>query len=906
MSSTYWIGAWTAGTKMIGNTPTAWVYSTNLSGYNSDGPAVDTTNTWGIQQQYALNKFLALTGLPPNTQVVALSPAEQSPWYVTLAFPLSPEVYPWDPVTGQPLPPLPGEGPVGGVGGPWAGDEDGPDLGGDGVDGTPASPPPEPRPTEGCEGGSSTLWLLGLPVTGTVTPTSNGMQAPLKVYEVAPQYLPSGFPDYSKPPIRTLIADYTVGALGLAPDGLSLPNNENVSYEAVFLPVTGHRTPPRANWGGGCLKRLIRAEYVALPAGVTEAQALPDVKFPGLLRDPVRVQLGEDQSGLFRDNRVSLTYVDGAPVTLSTPYRIGLETDPDTGVVGFELTSRRLDTTSGLVDWSGETVLGRLSREYPFPNGFFRGGPFTPREALLELLTAMRGEAGQVKREWLGWEEVPELYLWSTEGPVLPILEAIIIEEPQNGPGPSAQEVLRTFFEPFSGYGFRASQWSRLEVIPPPWLPKAASTVTAMQTGPGSITGAAAGFGTRLTWMLTSNADVGLLPSGRADLTMDWATLAESADETTGYRLRARRTGSGVELELSDLGSNSSRVMRATGVLTDPAEVLPPVLTVTDDQLQPGGTRTLDESQVVNVCTVTSQGYTWVDGVQVIPPATFNWGGVPTANPEAPPATHGYGQVIAPEGGALIAGTTLHLSIGLEGDAPDAFSGGRKGYGISQPVLVDLPAVDGASTTVRIDASAAWSVVMASVVLTLQYNAKAGGLQVTVDQSIGNDMHWAVTVSATGTAYQKSNTKVIGVYGESETTPDLAASRSTYGRREATLDTGVYQVTTATAVSMARAVVQARMNPREVTTYPQAPPYPVRPVHVGRRIATPDAVGVVTGWSYDEQHTPSQSGSNSAFTLSVEQPLIYRPQPLPDGTFTTPAGEDRYDVAQWDAAPLTP
>ncbi|MEI3783848.1 hypothetical protein U9R89_22325, partial [Pectobacterium brasiliense] len=685
--------------------------------------------------------------------------------------------------------------------------------------------------------------------------------------------------DFSQPPSRYMQWDRP-----LTPDGTVLwsgvGSQGSLILELELLPVTvsGVQYVPVRRYHPvptGCGDSGLPVAYRVQPG-------------PGLLKDPVRVQLGEDQSGLFRDNRIGLTYLDGAPVTLSTPYRIGLETAPGEGVMSFELSSRRLDTTTGLVDWSGETILGRLSREYPFPGGVFdaAGGPFTPRQALERLLYAMRQPDANkpVLREWLGWEDLPELYLRSEYGPILPLLEGLIVEEPQDGPGPSAQEVLRMFFEPFGEYAFRTSEWGRLQVVPPPWAPKQAATVTVRHTGPTLPNPPAVGSSpaapalTRLTWTVTSSEDTGAtLPSGRTDLTADWQVLAEKTDEAEAteliaYRLRARLNAGNVELELTDSGNNTNRVMRATGVLTDPAETHPPVLILNDLDLEPGGTRVLDESDIVNTCTVTSQGYTWADGQQVIPPQTFNHGGIPEANPEAPAATLKSGELIPVGEGMIVAGGTLTLSIGLEGDAPDAFSGGRKGYGIPEPVQVSLPAVHGASTTLRIDAGAAWSLVMASVELTITFLSppgSRGGLKVDVNRVWGNDVRWAITVSATGTAYAKSNNKIVGTYGEKDEhqTADLTASRSTYGRRERTLDTGVYQVNQATALSMARAVVQEHLNPREVLTLSQAPPYPVRPEHVGRLVDLPGARGVVTGWSYDEQHTPQQSQSSSQFTL---------------------------------------
>jgi len=158
--------------------------------------------------------------------------------------------------------------------------------------------------------------------------------------------------------------------------------------------------------------------------------------------------------------------------------------------------------------------------------------------------------------------------------------------------------------------------------------------------------------------------------------------------------------------------------------------------------------------------------------------------------------------------------------------------------------------------------------------------------------------------SATGQAFGKSSLKVVATYGETETSVDLAASHSEYGRREITLDTGVYQIDAATALSMARAVVTDRMNPREVLTLAQAPPYPVRPEHVGRLIDVPGARGLVTGWSYSEAHTPQQSQSTSQFTLSVEQRLVLNPVPLPGGDTLNRATERRYHRARWGAVRL--
>ncbi|GGN32235.1 hypothetical protein [Deinococcus daejeonensis] len=783
MSVRYLIGWWETG--MIGGQPTFfwWGVTGASESFNR------TMYEEYIGRGRAFDAWRIAFG-PIGDGDYSLSDPLLNPWYVTLTDPL--KNYPYDPETGAPLP---GAGPVGGVGGPWSGG-----LGGDGPDGGPGPPPPTPRPGDGCEG-MTYLVLSGLPVTTAISkavfgeggklvaPPSNGMEAHAKLWTLLYAQNAEGTGlDFSQPPTRQLQWDRP-----LTPDGTVLWSGAGIQWslmlELELLPVTvdGVRYEPVHRYHSvptGCMDVGLPVAYRVQPG-------------PGLLKDPVRVQLGEDQSGLFRDNRVSLTYVDGAPVTLSTPYRIGLETDPGKGVMSFELSSRRLDTTSGLVDWTGETILGRLARVHPFRDGFYQLGPFTPKAALDVLLNAIR-----VKADWLGWEDLPEFYLRGDQGRIPVTLDALAIEPAQDGPGPSAQDVLRQFFEPFGGYGFRVSRWGRLEVITPPWA--------------------------------------------------------------------------------------------ADGPVT-------PVLTLTDADLINGEAVVLDETQVVNVCTVVSQGYVFQAG-QVLPAASVRIG-----THYEPVGADVLSVLWQPAEGVQAGGSSLSIDVHARAWADTGFIGPDEERDGGTQTLT-LPMTPGASVTATFTVNySAFSSSQASVTFTVVDVTGGLGVRVTrrlIHATSPTTYSWLFDFTAAGQTFGRSQTRVVATYGEGEAGADVAASRSAYGRREVTLDTGVYQVDVTTAMSMARAVVMDRLNPREVLTLPQAPPYPVRPEHVGRLVDAPGARGIVTGWSYTEQHTPQQSQSNSQFTLSVEQRLALQPVTLPDGTTLTRTSERRYHRARWGAARL--
>lgn len=904
MSARYWIGAWTTGSNTAFQPPRAWRYGTLLAGNTASGPA-DDPQTLSVMEIQAFNLFMALSGSSQST-VADVTESSGNPWYVTLTAPLT--NWPYDPETGQPLTP-PEQSGVGGPFGDGSG-VNGPGLGGDGVDRPPTAPPPPPRAAGG-GGGLTLLHLLGLPVTAPVRAPataggltdigSNGMQAPVRVWALTQPTLPSGFPDVTRPPTRALAATLAPGT-----DGDSLPNASGQVFEVEPLAVPGHRTPPRVPYSGGDGVRVIALTYTP-EATVAGARATP-----GLLRDPVRVQLGEDASGIFIDSQVTVDYLEHRSVALHTDYRLGTEVTPAPGVMAFQFVSSSRDRDSGLVTYTGQTLLGRLADEYPFPDGYsaVQAGGYTPRQALETLLYAMRQYAhpdtGEViTRDWLGWEELPELYLRGAAGPLLPALDAIVIEKPDEAPGESAQSILRRFFEPFAGYGFRVSRWGRLEVTVPSWQPQAAVSLTLRHT---QVTGAdspvrrtvpLASPAPRMTASLRLQDADGAVTAGGTETTLDLTSTPQDAAPGNGYvGVQASHDGTRVILDVT----NYADALFVLNVVAYDGTPRPVDATLLEDDLAPGGTEVIDESGIVNVATVTSQGYVFETG-EALPAASVRI----TANGAAPhyeaSGTDVLGKQWTPAEGVTIGGPQLSVTVAARAYATPYLGTPRELTGPAQTLT--LPRQDGASVAATFDyAYSAFSSSALRVVFTYRTGGQGGWVDVVptvLHATSPTQYSWIAEFTADGQTFQQSTTKVTATYGEDGTgLAGLPASRATYGRRPLTVDTGVFQVSQAVALSMARAIVQERLNPREVLTLPLAAPYRLGPHQ--RYVQAGIRVGTLQSWQYAEGHTPQQSSSSLTVTLAVERTLALDPVSLPDGSTLTPATERRYGRARWGSA----
>lgn len=757
-----------------------------------------------------------------------------------------------------------------------------PDPRGGGPDSPPVATGSGPAPAMG-PAGVVLLRFIGLPIPSDGT----GAQAPVTVWAV------QSSSDRIQPPTRTAVA-----TLNPATEGDHLPSVLNVHYEVEAQPVAGLRVPPRVSYLGTGGTQVITLSY-APTAG------------PGLLRDPVRVQLGEDASGIFIDSQVTVDYLEHSTVALHTPYRIGTETAPVPGVMAFQFVSSSRDRNTGLVTYMGQTLLGRLNDEYPFPDGYsaVQAGGYTPRQALETLLYAMRqythpDTGAVITREWLGWEALPELYLRGAAGPLLATIDALVIEKPDEAPGESAQSILRRFFEPFAGYGFRVSQWNRLEVTVPSWQPQAAVTTTLTHaqvtgaTSPVRRTLALISTDPRATVTLRLQDADGAVTGGTETTLALTATPQDGAPGNTFVGVQVSHDGTQVILDVT----NYANALFVLSVVAYDGLPRPVDVTLLDDDLAPGGTEVIDESGIVNVATVTSQGYVFETG-EALPAASVRITANGAAPHYEPSGTDVLGAQWTPAEGVTVGGPQLSVTVSARAWASPFLGTPRELTGTAQTLT--LPRQDGASVSATFDyAYSAFSSSAMRVVFTYRTGAAGGWVDVVptvLHATSPTQYSWIAEFTADGQTFQQSSTKVTATYGEDGTgLAGLPASRAAYGRRPLTVDTGVFQVSQAVALSMARAIVQERLNPREVLTLPLAAPYRLGPHQ--RYVQAGARVGTLQSWQYAEGHTPQQSSSSLTVTLAVERTLALDPVSLPGGGTLTRATERRYGRARWGSA----
>ena len=323
-----------------------------------------------------------------------------------------------------------------------------------------------------------------------------------------------------------------------------------------------------------------------------------------------------------------------------------------------------------------------------------------------------------------------------------------------------------------------------------------------------------------------------------------------------------------------------------------------PVVTLGAADVLPGGSETLDDSTVVNMCTVDSSGYAYVDGT-VMRDAWIRSGAHFTAPPLPVQDVTG-GTLWATTDNTLIGGTAISVEVtadvyavgGLGDIKPDSFTG-----------TVDVP-LSGKSVTLNWNVNEGFFGGSHSTGgVTLRWTGT--GIAVTASgagnarDGLGQDWRydWQFRLTGTGSAWAKSNVTVSARYSESDRDiPGTVESREAYGVRERKISFNVFTVDALTALRIARWTVQRSLNPATVLSVPLMMPYRIRPEHVGRTVLLPTGErALVTAWSYDESHSPGQSSSNASATVRVLRNLLAQSGEL-DGNIY---GED----GVWGSAP---
>ncbi|NJK43211.1 MAG: hypothetical protein HC933_02155 [Pleurocapsa sp. SU_196_0] len=136
---------------------------------------------------------------------------------------------------------------------------------------------------------------------------------------------------------------------------------------------------------------------------------------------------------------------------------------------------------------------------------------------------------------------------------------------------------------------------------------------------------------------------------------------------------------------------------------------------------------------------------------------------------------------------------------------------------------------------------------------------------------------YRLEIRTRGNKWQRTKTTTRGRFGDSSdnaTMPGLADSRQLFGVREKALEVNVVQLDAAAAQDIARSVVENNLRPVAFYTVPLAPPWRVRPEHLGRDIGIPgEGTGTLEAWSYDESHTPGSSRTESGIRVRLTRPI---------------------------------
>lgn len=202
---------------------------------------------------------------------------------------------------------------------------------------------------------------------------------------------------------------------------------------------------------------------------------------PPAYQDRVRLTISKQASNVgrtgaiqFADYALSLTVTPEVRLEAGSPQVIGHALDPATPALQYVV--KGISEDNGLLTYTGETILARLSREKPGDLPAV-AGPFTGKQALEYIL-------GKWKEQyrWLEWEPLPEFYLsGDTQMPTFP---GLLLSNPKDTNGRANRKTMRAwledYFRVFEGYTFQAAASGKLRVVPPPWLdPSPRITLTA-------------------------------------------------------------------------------------------------------------------------------------------------------------------------------------------------------------------------------------------------------------------------------------------------------------------------------------------------------------------------------------------------------------------------------------------
>ncbi|MBF6595813.1 MAG: hypothetical protein IVW51_15420 [Thermaceae bacterium] len=638
--------------------------------------------------------------------------------------------------------------------------------------------------------------------------------------------------------------------------------------------------------------------------------------------DRVRLSISKQASNVgrtgaiqFADYAISLTTTPDVVLPVGSLQKIGHALDPATPAIAWYV--RKVSETGGLLTYTGETVLARMSRERP--SDFAQPGPFTGKTALEYILTQWAAQY-----PWLLWDPIPEFYLsGDSQMPTFPGLLLINGTPGSLTPVPFSQKKtmrqwLEDYFRVFEGYTFQATANGSLEVVPPPWLDATPRTVLATNDFISLATGEDSSSIRNLATVTSQGLE---FPTG------------DTLVQLEAYTYPGTGPGGAIVMAHPVKPLTTITVHDVSATLTNPGVVYTPGVDylfyigngLENSQIQriPGG--------AIGAAATIKVDYTYVSPLpEVMTPSGFAlWG-------EILGVFHPWGPKLAD--------LTLDYkplgpirSDGSYGDSPILpmpASGQLVAYSPSKWALQANIIVFGGSLTIKwnirdwlsqwqtgdigpynnagqgaLPMDSAWHLLgnttftapgvdnfspqQAKMFLYAQWDDGSKDdipgiwLRAEVwlaDQKIAAPLAtglWVhgiwVQLNGTGSKLQKSNRSYIGRYAENDI--DLLGvveSRNTYGPVEEPFDTGLLSIPdNALLARIARSKVAERLNPARIVEGEIAPPWRVTADSIGREYQLPSGeLGILEQWSYNEAHATQSSQATLVARFRVTKPLL--------------------------------
>jgi len=349
------------------------------------------------------------------------------------------------------------------------------------------------------------------------------------------------------------------------------------------------------------------------------------------LDSPVRVDLSEDLTGRFADVGIQLDYLPNASIAKTVGEAAAISDQITTSEALYTFWIKTKAWRGGLVNYTGETVLGRLNDLEP-PT-LAQVGPFTATEALAAMLAHFQQAAGT----WLTYAALPELVVQTDVGPYAPIINAVVLKQADPN-DPTAKRItaldwLKQYLSLFEGYVLRANQAGELEIVAPWWATSGNSAYFGSSDAPTPITNAA-GYTRSWAWSGTqAQLDLKIRGDGDRGLVMYHAEIVTAGTPNTYHNTQAADpytvtweiTSGKLTLTITPDDPSVTKDYAVYGVATNPTPGTAVAKTIQASELLEGDDSELDVDYVANIVEVDSQGQDYVAGFEAWSPAYVDY-----------------------------------------------------------------------------------------------------------------------------------------------------------------------------------------------------------------------------------------------------------------------------------------